>query len=204
MSLSCNCPLPSAIASIPAIDCPTSFGQIQKIGLQRVGDAFDGTLGNDITLLADWQTRTSAVDDTKIVVSPFMVEFAIAPGDAITIGGGDNTTLNGESQLVGVNPSSVTAKIQQAPADVIQALMDLRCEKSLVVYLFNDAGKIIAFEVATDSFKGLPISSFFASDRANDGFGTIDYNNISFNLKKDWSATAVVITPADFNPLTDL
>ena len=70
MSLSCQCPNPTAIGNIPAQTCPENFNQIQKFAIQRSGYTFDGTTGKDITLLADWQTVTSATDDTHAVVTP--------------------------------------------------------------------------------------------------------------------------------------
>ena len=87
MSLSCLCPSPTAIGNIPAQPCPENILQIQKFAIQRAGDKFDGTAGNDVTLLADWQTRTSATGDTHIVVTPFVFEAVITPGEAITNGG---------------------------------------------------------------------------------------------------------------------
>ena len=60
MSLSCQCPNPTAIGNIPAQTCPENFNQIQKFAIQRSGYTFDGTAGKDITLLADWQTVTSS------------------------------------------------------------------------------------------------------------------------------------------------
>src|SRR6056300_1371793 len=98
---SCSCPLPTAIGDITPNSCPDNFGQIQKVIFQRRGFVFDGTVGKDITLLADWQALQVAVDDTKVQVSPFTYNAIITAGESITNGGGDNTTLNGEVELVG-------------------------------------------------------------------------------------------------------
>ena len=204
MSLSCLCPSPSAIGNIPAQPCPENILQIQKFALQRAGDKFDGTAGNDVTLLADWQTRTSAVGDTHIVVTPFVFEAVITPGEAITNGGGDNSTLNGESELVGVNSSSFAGMFKSMNKEVIQALFNLRCENNLVVYLFNEDGKIILWEKTTGVFEGIPISSFFVGDQGNEGFATKDASVVSFNIKKDWSKYKAISVPADFDPLTGL
>ena len=109
---SCSCPLPTAIGDITPNTCPDNFGQIQKVIFQRRGFVFDGTVGKDITLLADWQALQVAADDTKIQVSPFAYNSIITAGESITNGGGDNTTLNGEVELVGVNPSVYTAEFR--------------------------------------------------------------------------------------------
>ena len=204
MSLSCQCPSPTAIGNIPAQTCPENFNQIQKFAIQRSGYTFDGTAGKDITLLADWQTLTSAVDSTHAVVTPFVHEAVITAGEAITNGGGDNSTLNGESELVGINPSAFAGMFKSLSKEVIQALFDLRCEKNLVVFFFNEDGKIIAEEKTTGNFTGFPISSFFVGDTNNEGFATNDTHAVSFNLKKDWSKFQSIVTPSDFDPLTDI
>jgi hypothetical protein len=204
MSLSCQYPNPTSIGDIPSQTCPENFNQIQKFAIQRSGFTFDGTAGKDITLLADWQTLLAAADDTHAVVTPFVYEAAITAGEAITNGGGDNSTLNGESELTGVNPSSFAGMFKSLSKDVIQALFDLRCESGLVVYFFNENGDIIAQEKTTGEFTGFPISSFFVGDTNNEGFATNDTHATSFNLKKDWSKYQAISTPADFDPLTDL
>lgn len=204
MSLSCLCPNPTSIGDIPAQTCPENFNQIQKFAIQRSGFTFDGTAGKDITLLADWQTLLAAADDTHMVVTPFVYEAAITAGEAITNGGGDNSTLNGESELTGVNPSAFSGMFKSLSKEVIQALFDLRCEKNLVVYFFNENGDIIAQEKTTGNITGFPISSFFVGDTNNEGFATNDTHATSFNLKKDWSKYQVISTPSDFDPLTDL
>jgi len=204
MSLSCQCPNPTPIGDIPAQTCPENINQIQKIAVQRTGDKFDGTSGNDITLLADWQTRLSAVDNTHIVVTPFVHEAIITAGEAITNGGGDNSTLNGESELVGVNPSQFTGMFKSLSKEVKQALFSLRCETGLVVYFFNEDGKIICQEKTTGEYEGFQISSFFVGDTNNEGFATNDTNATSFNMKKDWSKYQAIVEPSDFDPLTEL
>ena len=83
-------------------------------------------------------------------------------------------------------------------------MFDLRCEKGLVVYFFNEDGKIIAQEKATGEYEGFPISSFFVGDTNNEGFATNDTHATSFNLKKDWSKYQAIVEPSDFDPLTDL
>jgi hypothetical protein len=204
-SLACDCPNPSALTAITGFTCPTNFLQIQRIAFQRAGFTFDGTTGKDITLQADWVALMAATDSTKIVVTPFINEFTITPGEAITFGGGDNTTLNGIAEISGVNPSTASGKLKQAPSTTISKMMKLRCEKNLVVYLFNEAGQIICLEtvLASGDYIGIAIQAFFIGDKAAEGYATIDSNMFSFQIPKDWSATSIIVTPA-FNPLTAL
>lgn len=201
MSLNCNCPLPTAITTITPNSCPENFGQIQKIILQRAGFVFDGTTGKDITLLADWQTLTSAVNSTKAQVTPFIYNAILTAGDAITVGGGDNTTLNGEVELVGINNTSFAGMFKSISADVIDALMDYRCRTDLVAFFVTKDQKIIANELVATEYTGFPISSFFVGDKTNNGFATKDENAVSFQLANDWSRSYAITTPV-FNPLT--
>jgi len=201
MSLNCACPAPAAITTITPNTCPDNFGQIQKIIIQRVGDVFDGTAGNDITLLADWQTRTAAIDDTKAQVSPFIYNFVNTAGDAITNGGGDNSTLNGEVELVGVNKAAVSGMFKSLTSSVIAALQSYNCENAIGVYFINADGKIIAQEAVSTEYTPFPVSSFFVGDKTNNGFATKDENALSFQLNAGWSNKYAVVTPV-FNPLT--
>jgi hypothetical protein len=194
-ALACNCPNPSALTAITVFSCPTSFLQIQKIAFQRSGWTFDGTAGKDITLEADWIALKAAVGSTKVVVTPFINEFAITAGEAIKFGGGDNTTLNGVAEITGVNPSQVAGKLKQAPSSTIDTMMKLRCEKDLVVYLFNEAGQIICNEavLAGGDYVGIPIQAFFIGDKTTEGFGTIDFNSFSFEINSVTGIPATVV-----------
>jgi len=201
MSLNCNCPLPTAITTITPAACDENFGQIQKIAIQRVGDDFDGGMGNTITVLADWQTKIALATDVKIQVSPFIDNAVIGAGEAITNGGGDNTTLNGRVELVGINKSNVSGMFKSLTSAVIDALQSYNCENAIGVYFFNADGKIIAEELSTGVYTPFPISSFFVGDKTNNGFATRDENALSFQLNAGWSKNYKIITPA-FNPLT--
>ena len=202
MSLNCStCPLPAAITTITPNTCPENFGQIQKIAIQRTGDDFDGGLNNIITVLADWQTKIAALGDTKIQVSPFIYNVVLTAGEAITNGGGDNSTLNGEVELVGVNKTAVAGMFKGLSSAVIEALQSYNCENATGVYFFNADGKIIAQELSTGVYTPFPISSFFVGDKTNNGFATKDENALSFQINAGWSRNYKIVTPA-FNPLT--
>jgi hypothetical protein len=205
--MDCNCPQSSALTEIITEDCEVNLGQIQKIAIQRAGDMFDsaGTpTPSDILLESVWQTKLSATDSTKIVLTPFIGgDPVIEPGEAITVGGGDNSTLNGVAEVQGVNPSNFTAVFKGLSAVTEKAMKALMCEKNLVVYLFLQGGKIGVIKVSATQYKGFPIQSFFVSDRGNQGFGTKDVVNVSFALAEGWSSDLTIIDPT-WNPLVDL
>lgn len=201
--LNCSCPLPSAIGNITTQTCPENFGQIQKIIFQRSGFTFDGTAGKDITLLADWQTLKTATDGTKAQVTPFIYAPTITAGDSITNGGGDNSTLNGVAELVGVNSSAFEGLFKGLNATAISELVAYACENDLVAYFINKSQKIICAEttLASAVYTGIGIQELFIGDKSNLGLATKDENKISFAIPDGWSKTVKVITPV-FNPLT--
>jgi len=205
--MDCNCPQASALTDIVAEECAVNLNQIQKVAVQRAGFMFDvaGTpTPTSILLLSVWQALLAETDNSKVVLTPLIGgDPVIEAGEAITVGGGDNSTLNGVVEVQGVNPSSFSCVFKGLSATVEKAMKALICERNLVVYLFLQGGKIGASKVATGQYKGFPIQSMFVSDRSNAGFGTLDTVTMTFSLAQGWSNELEVVTP-DFNPLTDL
>lgn len=204
--MDCNCPAPSALTEIVAENCGVDLKQIQRLGFQRVGDLFDAgaTPATDILNLSVWQAKMTATDNTKIVVTPIIGgDPVIEAGEAITNGGGDNSTMNGVEEIEGVNPSSFSCVFKSLPATTEKAMKKLMCEKNLVVYLFLQGGRIAVVKVSTDQKKGFPIQSVFVSDRSNSGYGSKDMVNMSFQLSEGWSDDLEIVKP-NFNPLTEL
>ena len=206
MYTSCPCP-PGTIPTIPVDDCPVDLGQIQKMILQSKGYKFNPAGGaNDITLGATWTALLAANDSTKVAQTPFIENFVIAMGEAITVGGGSNETLNGVAKITGVNPSSATGQFSSLPQSIVEVLKQYMCYKDLTAYFVNENGGIIAKNITgggaiTDDIVGFDIQSFFVSDLDNQGFATSDRNMLSFQLKKGWSDGLQIFQPADFDAL---
>ncbi len=210
--VTCSCPAATSITSIPAVTCAENFGQIQKIAFQRVHSS--GTTKNSfttaaaITALASWTTYTTANDGTKIVVSPYINAPATEAGAPRTAGGG-NESLGGIEEIVGREPTSFTATLNGVPQSVVKAMKALECESevgNLGVYLFNEAGQIACLvdETTATTHYPIPVRSFFVGDKAFGGLEAKDTNALQFSLPPNWSDQLVFVTPADFNPLTDL
>lgn len=217
--MDCNCPDDGILEDIVDSNCPFDLKQIQRLAFATRGkvlwDSADGTgTGNglpasastaQVDTLADWQARRTAIDDTKIIVSPLIGgEPIIKAGDPITEGGGDNSTLNGVKEVTGTNPSEFSCKFKSLAPEQEVGMKKVQC-KTAEVYFFNEAGKIICQKLpGTKNHKGFIMQSFFFSDRNNEGYGTKDKHDLSFSLVKGWSENLVVVEPADFNPLYDL
>jgi hypothetical protein len=127
----------------------------------------------------------------------------IQAGEAITNGGGDNSTLNGVEEISGVNPSPFSCVFKSLSSTVEKQLKALICEKNLVVYLFLQGGRIAIVKISSTKKQGFPIQSLFVSDRNNAGYGTKDTVSMRFSFSEGWSSDLEIVKPS-FNPLTDL
>lgn len=207
----CKCPAATSLTSIPAVTCAESFGQIQKVAFQRLtsnGTKNSFTNATPIGTLASWSSLLTAADSTKIVVSPFIQAPTNEPGAARTFGGG-NETLNGEEEIIGREPSTFTAVLRRIPQSVIKVMKELQCEAqshNLGVYLFDENGNIEAIqdETTPTTYYPIPISSLFISDKGHGGLEAPDSNNIQWSFGPNYSDNLAIVTPSDFNPLTDL
>ena len=212
MSLICQCPAAAAITTIPAVTCPENFGQIQKVAFQRLKKA-DGTKNSftssaSILLLASWTALLAAADGSKIVVSPYINAPADSGGDARRTGGG-NDDLGGISQVLGANPVQFDGSLRSIPQSIIKVMKELQCEAAagnLGVFLFDENGKIEAIQDATTAttYYPIPIRSLFIGSKIHGNFDAKDSNAISWQYPDNYSDDLTIVTPTDFNPLTDL
>lgn len=215
--MNCNCPDNGILVEIPNESCPFDLKQIQRLAFATKGKVlFDSATGggagngipqanSQVDTLADWNARKTATDNTKIVFTPLIGgDPTIEAGDAITSGGGDNSSLNGVEEVTGVSPSKFTCVFKSIAPATEKAMKELMC-KSTEVYLFLEGGKIACVKVeGTENHKGFNVQSLFVSDRNNEGYGTQDKHDFSFSLASGWSENLVIVKPADFNPLYDL
>ncbi len=213
----CNCSDGDIQIEIPVSDCPFDLKQVQKFGFETFGkviwDSADGgglgdgvpQLDSQVDTLADWLARRAALVNTKIVISPFIGgDPILVAGEAITEGGGDNSTLSGVEEVTGTSPTLVSATFKSLTPEQESAMKAVAC-KNTGVYLFTEAGKIACRKIpGTTNHQGFPIQAYFFSDRDSQGFGQKDKHFMRFSLAKGWSENLVLVTPADFNPLYDL
>lgn len=212
MSLICQCPAAAAIATIPNVTCPENFGQIQKVAFQRLRKA-DGTRNSftttaAITLKASWTALLSADDGSKVVVSPYINAPADSGGDARMTSGG-NDDLGGIAEVLGGNPVQFDGSLRSIPQSVIKAMKALQCEANagnLGVFLFDENGKIEAIqdETTPTTYYPIPIRALFIGSKIHGNFDAKDSNAISWQYPDNYSDDLAIVTPSDFNPLTDL
>lgn len=209
----CTCPKAAALPDVPVIECPETFGQIQKVAFQRLTKA-DGTKNSftttaDIKLKASWTPLLVAADGTKVVMSPY-IQAPTAEGGAAREFGGGNETLGGIPEVIGAEPTPFKGVIRQAPQTVIAALKQFVCEAKgggLGIFLIDENGNIGAIKGGTTqapTYSPIPIRSFFVADKTLGGLEAPDSNAIQWSFLPNWSDSLVKIAPTDFSPLTDL
>ena len=209
--ITCQCPQSAALQTIPANGCPESFGQIQKVAFQRIskdsGEKNAFTSDAAIGLKASWTALMAANDSTKVVISPYIQAPTTEAGAARTFGGG-NETLGGVEQVIGREPTAFTGVIRSVAQSVIKAMKSLQCEATndnLGVYLFDENGNICAVKGATDgTYYPIPIRSLFVGDKSFGGLEEPDSNAIQWSFLPNYSDDLTIVSPTDFNPLTDL
>ncbi len=217
MSLICQCPAASALSTIPAVTCPENFGQIQKVAFQRLRKA-DGTrnamvgsgtpVAASIPLKATWTALLAAADGSKVVVSPYINAPADSGGDARMTSGG-NDDLGGIPVVLGGNPVQFEGQLRSVPQSVIATMKELMCEAAagnLGVFLFDENGKIEAIQDKTTptTYYPIPIRALFIGSKIHGNFDAKDANAISWQYPDNYSDGLAIVTPSDFNPLTDL
>ncbi len=208
------CPLDPSLTDIPASACPENIGQVQRYWFVRKGQVIWDivTPANNVPATitgqapedaAGWNILFAAADDTKVVKSPLIGgDSTLTAGTTITQGGGDNSTLNGETLVNGINPTDGSARFDSLTGAQIAAFRTLACEgNGLEVYLVSQEGKIWGSKVG-DLVTGFDCTNVVLGSMSNAGFGTRDSNVLTFQLAFDWDETKYAITPADFNALT--
>ena len=211
MALICQCPAATSIPDVPNVACEESFGQIQKAAFCRLVQA-DGTVNKftstaSILLKASWTTKLAATNGSKIVVSPYIYAPADSGGEPRVSSGG-NDDLGGIPTVLGEQPIQFQGQLRGIPQTVADALKELACEANagnLGVFLFDENGRIEAIAGATTGdYTPIPIRGFYVGSKLHGNYDAKDYNLIQWNYAENYSKGLVILTPTDFNPLTDL
>ncbi len=205
MALSfCVCPLEAALPDLLDTVCEENLGQIQKVIVRRQQTA---ALFPDVAtaqVIASYTPLFSALDLTKIQITPKIENIVIPQGEALTEGGNDNTTIGGAEVITGQSFIGVTGNFASLPATDLKSLRKLNCELDLELIFITQSKKIVYYSEDGTTLRGFPVSAFYVGSQGNEGFGTRDKTPIRFNMLPDWSENRVIVTPADFNPLRDL
>ncbi len=202
----CACTAPTELVTIDNVANSCIPGKIAKMFFQRRSEAnnFVGPATNPIDEEASWTGLTTATDDTKVVVTPFLEEVEFAEPEVLE----DSENFDGAPIAIDSAPSLVTAKIRNISNTQFDAIKALQCERDLVVYFVDARGNFFVNEVATDTHNGFVVSpdTFVLRDPAR-GSGKVDQFKVmlQFYFASSWYSQAVKIIPeAGFDPLTEI
>jgi hypothetical protein len=111
--------------------------------------------------------------------------------------------------VIGREPTPFTGVMRAVQQAIIKAMKDLQCEAAadnLGVYLFDENGNICALQDQTTAttFYPIPIRSLFVGDKSFGGLEAPDSNAIQWTFLPNYSDDLAIVSPTDFNPLTDL
>ena len=181
---------PSTVPNVPNMNCSVKYGQIQKIAFQRLGHPFST---EDIMTKAAWFSYLSAIDETKLVITPFVESPDSDGGDERTFGSG-NEVRDGIEYIMGINPVKMTFALRRYPQIIIKALKILCKIPDLGVYFITGNGGVIGLK-EDDTVSPLPIRAMFVGDLLLHGIAQPDRNTLSFRFKENYSDNLAVFYP---------
>lgn len=202
-----TCPAPTALATITAQACPERLEQVVRFLIQRkqTTPSFTAT---SILLAATWTPLLTATDSTKVIKTPLIPGVVIPPGELITEGGNDNSTINGIPRVSAIGFVPVTAQLNDANSATRLALRGLLSESAiqpgftnLWCYMVNRFGQIYG-KLNGSNVEGFPIYNVFAGTAGTEGFGKAGITNFQFALEPGWDDGGALYQPTDFNALT--
>lgn len=205
-----TCPPGAAPGGITIPGCPVGFGQIQKLIFMRYYST--GTTKNVFTaaemdLLTTFNTRATAIDGTKLQLTPFLNAPETVPGEPVTFGGG-NETVDGGEIIIGTNATELTFRLDFMPAETVAQLKAWAGEKMGIMFIDGNGQIGAAADDAGTPTEYYPIrvleNTFFVSDTILGGFENPDSNTLSMKLPAGWSDNVVPFAPTTFDPLTDI
>ena len=210
MGLNCGCPAGAHLADLTIAECKESLGQIQKIIIQRINKstgAVNTIAKAELASKAKMAALATASDGTKIIISPYIQNPTVEPGEARTFGGG-NQTLGGIEIVIGREPTTFEGTIYQESQATIKTMKEYSCE-TIGVYLIDENGNIgcIADNPSSPvNYSPIPVGKFFVGDKKLGGFEEPDSNTIQWSFYPNWSDNLVIVKASelDYNPLTDL
>ena len=195
MSTRICCPIPTYIPSAvtSTTGCAQDVGQVQKFIFWRRDN--NTTVASAITSTY-WSTALVATGDTKAVVSPFIGNPELEPGDPREFGGG-NETINGIPIIKGSEASVFSGRFYQEDQDTITTMKQWSCEK-IDVLMINENNQLIYDDRGGSAVYGFPLESLNIKDLKLGGFIDADYNDFSLRLVPDWSDGLEISTETSF------
>ena len=200
MGLNIECP--PVFPTLSNQTCEFNFGQILRLAVGEIGSA---TFADETAfgLSANWSALVGTDD---IQYTPLTNNVVIPGGEAATIGPDTNETFFGELKVVGKTSINVVGRFQGLEPAIkaeLDGLIGVGASfGNLGVYFIDEHGKIFGDQVGApgSTVTPIPVSSFFVGDPGSEGYNTLTYTAVSFNLKPGWFNSIIDVAP-DFDPI---
>lgn len=171
-TLNCLCADPLANISVDNCDATKYGNQIVKVFVQKMeGTAFDGTLLNDVTVEADWDTKLAAVDDQKIVV----IDNIIGTRDSAepTVEEGNDVRYGGVEIID--RPQQVTFSMKYFSQAIFAEIDKVSCWGKVRFWFLDNNDYLWGSEIAvaaTSGGNGVEDANVLMSTMSQAGIGT--------------------------------
>jgi hypothetical protein len=194
MSMLFKCPPGTYLGGIVPTTCPIKWDQTQKLVFGRKSA---GRFPNDGAFVSSthWQALFNAVDDTKLVITPYVSGLVVPPTTVLTKGGNDNTTIDGVAEVNGVSFTTVKFQLKNISAETAQELRLLGTEtmiqpgvSNIVGYFLQTSDAVVWNKTSTDDkYDGFEIFNLVVTDIGNEGLNTNTMYDVQFDMKGGWS-----------------
>jgi len=194
MSMLFKCPPGTYLGGIAPTDCPIKWDQTQKLVLGRKSAGRFPNAGAFVSE-SHWQTLLNALNDSRLVITPYLSNLVIPPSEVLSTGGNDNTTINGVREVTGVGFVTVTAMLKNVSAETANELRLIGTESMIQPGVSNIVGYFLQTSNAvvwnkTESgvaYDGFEIFNLVVTDLGNEGLNSNTNYNVSFDLMGGWS-----------------
>lgn len=180
MGVTCNCI--DDLQGITNDNCTKiDYGnQIVKVFFQKIDGAnFDGQVGHDVTLQADWESKISATGDDKIIVIPNVT--GILPSVEPVVEEGQDVPYGGREPIE--YTQQIEAMMRYPSSDTLNQVETLTyCSGALRMWFLTNNNYLFGSEIVADAAVGAGFDRayFDASTLGLDGIGTT--NKIPFKV----------------------
>jgi hypothetical protein len=194
MSMLFNCPSPTYLGGIVPTDCPIKWDQTQKLVFGRKDSTRFPNAGAFVSE-AHWQSLLNALDDSRLVITPYVSGLTIPATEVLSNGGNDNTTLDGVPEVTGVGFATVTCMLKNVSAETADELRKIGSEtmiqpgvSNIEVFFLQTADAVVYNKTSSlDGFRGFEVFNLVVTDIGNEGLNSNTMYNVTFNMKGGWS-----------------
>ncbi len=189
-----KCPPGPYLGGIVPTNCPIKWDQTQKLVFGRKSPGRFANAGAFIDQTT-WQNLLNAMNDTRLVITPYVSNLTIPATTVLTKGGNDNTTIDGVPEINGISFATVKFQLKNVSAETAQELRLIGTESmiqpgvsNIVAYFLQTNDAVVWDKTASGTlFNGFEVFNLVVTDLGNEGLNTNTMYDIQFDMKGGWS-----------------